>query len=55
MGSVLTFDTNDNALGRCVKRVKDGWDAKYIYYDGEKEVLECGPGNRSVLTIDTST
>jgi RHS repeat-associated protein len=33
-----------DALGRCVKRVKDGWDAKYSYYDGERELLECGSG-----------
>jgi hypothetical protein len=33
-----------DALGRCVRRVKDGWDAKYSYYDGERELLECGPG-----------
>jgi hypothetical protein len=33
-----------DALGRCVKRVKGGWDAKYIYYDGERELLECGSG-----------
>ena len=32
-----------DALGRCVKRVKDGWDAKYNFYDGERELLECGP------------
>jgi RHS repeat-associated protein len=44
MGSVLTIDTNDNAFGRCLKRVKDGWDATYSYYDGEKELLECGSG-----------
>jgi RHS repeat-associated protein len=43
-GAVFTFDTNDNPFGRCVKRVKDGWDAKYSYYDGERELLECGPG-----------
>jgi hypothetical protein len=27
-----------------VKREKDSWDAKYSYYDGEKELLECGVG-----------
>jgi len=33
-----------DAFGRLVRRIKDGWDAKYSYYDGEKELLECGVG-----------
>jgi RHS repeat-associated protein len=36
------IDFSYDALGRCVKRLKDGWDAKYSYYDGERELLECG-------------
>jgi RHS repeat-associated protein len=33
-----------DALGRCVKRLTDGWAVYYSYYDGEKELLECGSG-----------
>ena len=38
----ITFSYD--AFGRCVKRLIDGWSAKYSYYDGEKELLECGVG-----------
>jgi RHS repeat-associated protein len=40
-GSTMAYSYD--ALGRCVKRLRDGWDAKYNYYDGEKELVECGP------------
>ena len=33
-----------DALGRCVKRLTDGWRVYYSYYDGERELLECGSG-----------
>ncbi len=32
-----------------MKRVRDGWDANYIYYDGERELLECGPAGRAAF------
>jgi RHS repeat-associated protein len=37
-----------DALGRCVKRVRDNWDYRYIYYDGEREIFESGSGGGAI-------